>query len=177
MSLSDEKLFTALAGEAEGRVSEFNAQELANTAWAFAAAYPLEEKLFMTLAREAEVRDLFRRFDTDKSGFCDPAELWTILNQLGVPREPRAEQVLSKYLHGGGLQYSQFVLLLRELGRGWRDVRCAGQAWPLDGQVWPEMWPTGFRTDFWGNLARLAIHRTFIGRMVYTLIGHCHMLY
>ena len=68
-------------------------------------------------------------------------------------------------------------LVCHRLGRGWRDVRCAGQAWPFDGQVWPEMWPTGFRTDFWGNLARLAIHRTFIGRMVYTLIGHCHMYF
>ena len=53
MNLLDEKLFMALARAAEQRASEFNAQELANTAWAFAIA-PVQ--LLMPLATIAEQR-------------------------------------------------------------------------------------------------------------------------
>ena len=45
-----------MARAAERRLSEFNAQELANTAWAFATARDREEKLFAALARAAERR-------------------------------------------------------------------------------------------------------------------------
>ena len=41
---------------AERRVGDFNAQELANTAWAFATAGQSDALLFMTLARAAERR-------------------------------------------------------------------------------------------------------------------------
>ena len=46
----------ALAREAERRVCDFNPQELANTAWAFATLGQVDAELFMTLAREAEWR-------------------------------------------------------------------------------------------------------------------------
>ena len=38
------------------RVSEFNAQDIANTAWAFASLGQLDEKLFAAPAREAALR-------------------------------------------------------------------------------------------------------------------------
>ena len=47
-------LFTALARAAELLLSEFNAQNLANTAWAFATVKQSDEKLFTVLARAAE---------------------------------------------------------------------------------------------------------------------------
>ena len=50
------KLFEASARETERRVSEFNAQDIANTVWAFAKVKLLDEKLFAALAREAERR-------------------------------------------------------------------------------------------------------------------------
>ena len=52
----DAKLFTPLARPAEQRLSEFNPQELANTAWAFATVKQSDEKLFTALARAAEQR-------------------------------------------------------------------------------------------------------------------------
>jgi len=51
---SDEKLFTVLARAAERRVGEFNAQGLANTAWAFARGKQFDENLLAALARMAE---------------------------------------------------------------------------------------------------------------------------
>ena len=54
MNLMDKELFTALAREAERQVRKFNAQELANSVWGFAAAHLLDVKLFAALAREAE---------------------------------------------------------------------------------------------------------------------------
>jgi len=42
-----------LAFQAQLRVSEFNAQELANTAWAFATLGQVDKELFAALAREA----------------------------------------------------------------------------------------------------------------------------
>ena len=50
----DAQLFTALAREAERRVGNFNAQDLANTAWAFATAGHSDASLFKALARAAE---------------------------------------------------------------------------------------------------------------------------
>ena len=46
-------LFAALARVTERRMDEFNAQELANTAWAFAQASQLDTQLFTVLARVA----------------------------------------------------------------------------------------------------------------------------
>ena len=40
-------LFAALAGAAEQHVGDFNPQDLANTAWAFATAGQPDEQLFM----------------------------------------------------------------------------------------------------------------------------------
>ena len=51
-----EKVFAALARIAEHRLSEFNVQELANTAWAFVTANCPDEKLFALLARWAYQR-------------------------------------------------------------------------------------------------------------------------
>ena len=56
MNLLDEQLFAALAISAQRRLSEFNVQGLANTAWAFATVNLLDKKLFAALAREAERR-------------------------------------------------------------------------------------------------------------------------
>ena len=50
----DEHLFKALARMAERRLDEFNAQDLANTAWAFATVGQQDEQLFKALARLAE---------------------------------------------------------------------------------------------------------------------------
>ena len=41
---------------AQQRMSDFNVQDLANTAWAFATAGQLDAKLFTTLARASEWR-------------------------------------------------------------------------------------------------------------------------
>ena len=49
-------LFAVLASAAERRLSEFNALEVANTAWAFATVNHEDEKLFAALARAAERR-------------------------------------------------------------------------------------------------------------------------
>ena len=43
-----------MARAAERRLSEFNPQELANTAWAFATVNHRDEKLFAALASAAE---------------------------------------------------------------------------------------------------------------------------
>ena len=50
----DAELFRTLARASEQRVGGFNAQELANTAWAFATIGQLDAKLFTTLARASE---------------------------------------------------------------------------------------------------------------------------
>ena len=50
------QLFTTLAREAERRVGNFNPQNLANTAWAFATLGQPDSQLFSALAREAERR-------------------------------------------------------------------------------------------------------------------------
>ena len=54
MGQQDEQLFKALAKMAERRLDQFNAQELANTAWALATAGQQDEQLFKALARAAE---------------------------------------------------------------------------------------------------------------------------
>ena len=51
-----ENLFAALARAAKRRLIEFNAQCVANTAWAIATANHLDERLFAAFAREAERR-------------------------------------------------------------------------------------------------------------------------
>ena len=51
-----EELFAALAMEVNLRAIEFNAQSLANTAWAFATLGQLDERLSASLAREAQLR-------------------------------------------------------------------------------------------------------------------------
>ena len=53
-SLSE--LFAAIAKEAERRLDQFNAQQLANTAWAFATVGQKDEQLFKALAKMAERR-------------------------------------------------------------------------------------------------------------------------
>ena len=47
------ELWTAIAQEAQGRVGEFKAQELSNTAWAFATAGHKAPDLFEAIAQEA----------------------------------------------------------------------------------------------------------------------------
>ena len=49
-------LFQSLARAAERRLGEFNGQELANTAWAFATASESDAQVFAALARAAERR-------------------------------------------------------------------------------------------------------------------------
>ena len=56
MKYRDEKLFAALATAAERRLSEFNPQNVANTAWAFATVNYRDEKLFAALAIAAARR-------------------------------------------------------------------------------------------------------------------------
>ena len=45
-----------MATALEWRVAEFNAQELANTAWAFATATHRDDKLFAAVAKVADRR-------------------------------------------------------------------------------------------------------------------------
>ena len=54
MSQSDAQLFV-LARTAELRLLDFNVQEIANTAWAFATASQLHAQRFAVLARTAEL--------------------------------------------------------------------------------------------------------------------------
>ena len=49
-------MFPTLAKVTELRLGNFNAQELANTAWAFATIGQLDKQLFTALARMAERR-------------------------------------------------------------------------------------------------------------------------
>ena len=53
---SSSELFAAIAKEAEQRLDQFNAQGLANTAWAFATVGQQDEQLFKALARMSEQR-------------------------------------------------------------------------------------------------------------------------
>ena len=48
---SDAQVFKALASEAEQRMGDFNPQNLANTAWAFAKVGQSDAQLFRALAR------------------------------------------------------------------------------------------------------------------------------
>ena len=52
----DAPLFDALARVAERTLDDFNAQELANAAWAFATVEQGDAPLFVALARVAERR-------------------------------------------------------------------------------------------------------------------------
>ena len=54
MSQKDEQLFNVIAKMAERRLDEFNAQDLANTAWAFVTVGQSNGSLFVTLASAAE---------------------------------------------------------------------------------------------------------------------------
>ena len=56
MDRPDVLLFAALARAAERHLGEFNAQNRANMAWAFATAIQLDALLFAALARVAEGR-------------------------------------------------------------------------------------------------------------------------
>ena len=56
MSQSYEQLFAVLARTAELRLLDFNVQEIANTAWAFATASQSDALLFAVLARAGEQR-------------------------------------------------------------------------------------------------------------------------
>ena len=53
MSQSDAQLFAVLARTAELRLLDFNVQEIANTAWAFATASQSDAQLLAVLARAA----------------------------------------------------------------------------------------------------------------------------
>ena len=52
--VSSRVLFHELASEMERRLAKFNAQDLANTLWAFTTAQLSDELLFVALARAAE---------------------------------------------------------------------------------------------------------------------------
>ena len=52
----DENFFAASARAAEQLVSEFNSQDVANIAWAFATVTRRDEKLSVALARAVERR-------------------------------------------------------------------------------------------------------------------------
>ena len=54
VSQSDAQLFAALGRTAEWRLGDFDVQNLANTAWAFATANQSDAQLFAALARAAE---------------------------------------------------------------------------------------------------------------------------
>lgn len=56
MAPLDVLLFAILAWVAEWRVEKFKAQEVANTAWAFAATNQLHAPLYAALARAAKWR-------------------------------------------------------------------------------------------------------------------------
>ena len=56
MGQQDEQLFEALAKMAERCLDQFNSQNLANMAWAFATVGQQDEQLFKALAKMAERR-------------------------------------------------------------------------------------------------------------------------
>ena len=58
----DAQLFSALAREAERRVGNFNPQDLADAAWAFATLGQPDAQLCTALAREA-LRNHLQRLD------------------------------------------------------------------------------------------------------------------
>ena len=71
------RLFTAVAEEAERRLSEFNPQNLANTAWAFATLGQADTRLFTALAYEAS-RHIFK-FNLQELAntvSCPPCSSW-----------------------------------------------------------------------------------------------------
>ena len=56
MSYRDGKLFAAMARAVARRLSDFNPQEVTNTAWAFATVNYRDERVFPALAGAAERR-------------------------------------------------------------------------------------------------------------------------
>ena len=104
MSQKDEQLFNALARMAEQRLDQFNAQELANTAWAFATVGQKDELLFNAVARMAERRlDQFNAQDLANTawafatvGAAVPA-LLDPLSVLDVMEAPGYERQLMEY--------------------------------------------------------------------------------
>ena len=52
----DEQLFMTLARASDQRVCDFDAQNLANTAWAFATAGQSDAQVFAALAKAAQLR-------------------------------------------------------------------------------------------------------------------------
>ena len=76
-SLSLVALFAASASAAEWRLAEFNAQGLANTAWAFTKVKQSDEKLFTALARVSEQR--FAEFNAQS--LANTAWVFATVNQ------------------------------------------------------------------------------------------------
>ena len=84
-SLSE--LFTAIAKEAKYSLDQFNAQSLANTAWAFATVGEKDEPLFNAVARMAE-----RRLDQfNAQGLANTCLLYTSPS----PRDKRQSRMPS----------------------------------------------------------------------------------
>ena len=90
----DEKLFTALARSAERRLSEFNVQNLANTAWAFATVNRPDEKLFTALARAAEQR--VSEFNVQD--LANMAWACACLDMLGRPLSDAISRAVLRYI-------------------------------------------------------------------------------
>ena len=72
-------MFRVLTSMADWRATEFNAQDLANTAWAFATVGSSDEKLFVALASTAERR--VSEFDVQS--LANTAWAFTTLDRLG----------------------------------------------------------------------------------------------
>ena len=80
-------LLAALARAAKWQLSEFNPQEVANTAWAFATVNYRDEKLFAALSRVSE-----RRLSEFK-----PQEVSKDLAQIQLEQVPSLSRQLEVY--------------------------------------------------------------------------------
>ena len=81
MGQQEEQLLKAVAKMAERRLDQFNAQELANTAWAFATVGQQDEQLFTTSAKMAGQRlDQF-----NAQGLANVA--WALTDSAACARE------------------------------------------------------------------------------------------
>ncbi|PVD20722.1 hypothetical protein C0Q70_18882 [Pomacea canaliculata] len=69
----------------------------------------------VTMDPEAELKEVFRVFDSDHDGFISPAELYGVLSRLGekITRQEAEEMVKEADLNGDGkVDYSEFRAIL-----------------------------------------------------------------
>ena len=123
------ELWNALGVAAQGRVGEFKAQELSNTAWAFAKAGHKAPALFEAIAQQAQGRvGEFKEQELANTAWAFAVADARCDALFGGPHFVQACERNSKSLLG-----NQSALRQLEIWRQWRDACSA------DGRTWPTL--------------------------------------